>query len=184
LILSGNKCVASYDPEDGRQHWIIDGPTEQFVASLVYNGKLLFLTCGFPDRYMLGIRPDGRGNVTHTHEVWRRDEDAAYVPSPIAFGPYFLVVSDTGVASCVMAEDGRLVWRQRLGGRHSASLVSADGRVYFLSDRGRMTVVRPGRVFEAVAENDLGEGMNASPAISGGRMYLRGEKHVFCIGAE
>lgn len=184
MILSGNKCVASYDPDDGRQHWIIDGPTEQFVASLVYNGKLLFLTCGFPDRYMLGIRPDGRGNVTATHEVWRRDEDAAYVPSPIAFGPYFLVVSDTGVASCVMAEDGRLVWRQRLDGRHSASLVSADGRVYFLSDRGGMTVVRPGPVFEAVAENDIGEGMNASPAISGGRMYLRGDKHLFCIVAD
>jgi len=181
MILAGSKCVASYDPDTGEQHWIVDGPTEQFVASLVYNGKQLFLTCGFPDRYMLGIRPNGRGNVTRTHELWRRDEDCSYVPSPIAFGPYFLVVSDTGVASCLRAEDGGLVWRQRLRGRHSASLVSAGGLVYFLSDRGRMTVVRPGPTFEAVAVNEIGERTNASPAISNGRLFLRGDRHLFCI---
>ncbi|MBN1123876.1 MAG: PQQ-binding-like beta-propeller repeat protein [Sedimentisphaerales bacterium] len=184
MILSGSKCVASYDPDTGRQHWIIDGPTEQFVASLVYNGKLLFLTCGFPDLYMLGIRPDGHGNVTKTHEIWRRDQDCSYVPSPIAFGPYFLVVSDSGVASCLQADDGQLVWRRRLKDRHSASLVSADGLVYFLSDRGVMTVVRPGTEFEKVAENELGENTNASPAISNGRVYLRGDQHLFCIASE
>ena len=184
MVLSGSKCVASYDPDSGREHWIIDGPTEQFVASLVYNGELLFLTCGFPDRYMLGIRPDGHGNVTRTHELWRRDQDCSYVPSPIAFGSYFLVVSDTGVASCVKAEDGSLVWRQRLKGRHSASLVSAGGLVYLLSDRGTMTVVRPGREFEVVATNEIGQGANASPAVSDGRMYLRGDKELFCIGVQ
>jgi outer membrane protein assembly factor BamB len=56
LVLSGNKCVASYDPDTGAQHWIIDGPTEQYVASLVYNGSLLFMTAGFPDRFI-----DGKG---------------------------------------------------------------------------------------------------------------------------
>ncbi|MBN1816340.1 MAG: PQQ-binding-like beta-propeller repeat protein [Sedimentisphaerales bacterium] len=184
MILSGSKCVASYDPDTGQQHWIIDGPTEQFVASLVYNGKMLFLTCGFPDLYMLGIRPDGHGNVTQTNELWRRDQDCSYVPSPIAFGPYFLVVSDSGVASCLQADDGQLVWRERLKGRHSASLVSANELVYFLSDRGVMTLVRPGPEFEKVAENELGEDTNASPAISNGQMYLRGDRHLFCIGSE
>jgi hypothetical protein len=62
LILSGSKCVASYDPDTGKQHWIIDGPTEQFVASLVYNDELLFMTCGFPKRFIQAIRPDGQGN--------------------------------------------------------------------------------------------------------------------------
>ncbi|HEX3725108.1 MAG TPA: PQQ-binding-like beta-propeller repeat protein, partial [Pirellulales bacterium] len=71
MILSGSKCVASYDPHDGSRHWIIDGPTEQFVASLVYNGELLFLTAGFPELHMLAIRPGGSGNVTESHIAWR-----------------------------------------------------------------------------------------------------------------
>ena len=182
MVLSGSKCVASYDPDTGSQHWLIDGPTEQYVASLVYNGELLFMTCGFPDLYMQLIRPNGRGNVTNTHVVWQTDRDCSYVPSPIAFGKYFLVVSDSGVATCLNAKTGQTLWRQRLGGRHSASLVSADGLVYFLSDKGVTTVVKPGPNFQLAARNKLGEETYASPAISAGKMFLRGVKHLYCIG--
>ena len=82
MILSGDKSVASYDPDTGKQHWVIDGPTDQFVASLVYNGDLLFMTCGFPQRHMLAIDPRGKGNVTKTHIKWRTKKDPSYVPSP------------------------------------------------------------------------------------------------------
>jgi len=184
MILSGSKCVASYDPDTGNQHWIIDGPTEQFVASLVYNGELLFMTSGFPDLFMQGIRPDGSGNVTDTHVVWQKDRDCSYVPSPIAAGPYFLVVSDSGVATCLKAKTGDVAWRQRLGGKHSPSLVIANGLVYFLSDKGVMTVVRPGQEYEVIARNELGEETRASPAISKGQMFLRGFKNLYCIGTE
>ncbi|HUS72328.1 MAG TPA: PQQ-binding-like beta-propeller repeat protein [Sedimentisphaerales bacterium] len=182
MVLSGSKCVASYDPDTGRQHWIIDGPTEQYVASLVYNGELFFMTCGFPDRYMQLIRPNGRGNVTKTHVVWQTDRDCSYVPSPVAFGPYFLVVSDSGVATCLNAKTGASLWRERLEGRHSASLVTANGLVYFLSDKGVMTIVKPGPEFKMVARNELGEKTDASPAISDGKIFLRGLKHLYCIG--
>ncbi|MCH2378928.1 MAG: serine/threonine protein kinase, partial [Pedosphaera sp.] len=67
MILCGSKSVASYHPANGKQHWIIDGPTEQFVASMVYNGKYVFVTGGYPERHILAIRPEGRGNVTKTH---------------------------------------------------------------------------------------------------------------------
>jgi len=182
MVLSGTKCVASYDPNDGSQHWIIDGPTEQYVASLVYNGKLLFMTAGFPERHILAIRPDGKGNVTRTHIAWRTTKNCSYVPSPIVVGDYFLVVSDMGIASCYHANSGRLLWRERMGRRFSASLVTAEGLVYFTSDDGETTVVRPGEKYERVAKNELGQECYASPAISGGRIYLRGEKHLFAIG--
>jgi len=184
LILSGSKCVASYDPDTGEQHWLIDGPTEQYVASLVYNGELLFMTCGFPDLFMQAIRPDGRGNVTDTHVLWQKDRDCSYVPSPIAFGPYFLVVADNGVATCFEAKTGKSCWRERLGPHYSASLVSANGLVYFLSDKGVMTVVRVGAELKIVARNELGENTYASPAISDGRMFLRGAKHLYCISTD
>ncbi|MDB5335550.1 MAG: outer rane biosis protein BamB, partial [Planctomycetaceae bacterium] len=70
MMLSGNKCVASYDPRTGVRQWIIDGPTEQFVASLVYQHDLLFVTGGFPERHIMAINPTGTGNVTKTNVVW------------------------------------------------------------------------------------------------------------------
>ncbi len=182
MILSGSKSVASYDPHDGHRHWIIDGPTEQFVASMVYNGKLLFLTAGFPELHMLAIRPDGSGNVTDTHIAWRTRKGASYVPSPIAAGDYFLVVSDGGVASCFEADSGKPAWVERLGTHYSSSLVSAGGLVYFTSDEGHTTIVRPGPKLDVVAENKLGEYCYASPAISSGRIYFRGEQHLYAIG--
>jgi len=105
----------------------------------------------------------------------------SYVPSPISEGDYFLVVSDQGFGTCFEAKSGAIMWQERLGEQH-ASLVSANGLVYFLNDKGVMNVVRPGPKFERVAQNAIGEGCFASPAISEGRIYLRGDKHLFCIG--
>jgi len=186
MVLSGDKCVASYDPNTGLRHWVIDGPTEQFVASPVYNQKadLLFVTGGFPDHHILAIKPDGRGNITRSDKiVWRTNKGVAYVPSPISEGDYFLVVSDSGVAHCFEAATGRIAWQERLG-EHHASLVSAGGLVYFLNDNGVMNVVKPGPEFVRIAQNAIDERTFPSPAISQGQIFLRGEKHLFCIGKQ
>jgi outer membrane protein assembly factor BamB len=181
MILSGNKCVASYDPATGKQHWIVDGPTEQFVASMVYDGKLVFLTAGFPEHHILAIRPDGSGNVTDTHIVWRTTKACSYVPSPIVVGEYFLCVSDEGMGTCYEAATGKRHWLQRMGSHYSGSLVTANGLVYFTDDSGVTKVVRPGKKYELVAENKLGERTFASPAISSGAIFLRTEGHLVCI---
>ena len=184
MILSGSLCVASYNPRNGKRHWIINGPTEQFVASVVYNGEYVFVTSGYPERHIVAIRPDGSGNVTDTHVAWRTNRGAAYVPSPIIVGPYLLVVADSGIASCFDARTGKRHWMERLPGGHSPSTVSADGLVYFTSDRGVTTIVRPGKTFNLIAQNELGEQISASPAISQGQFFLRTHQHLYCIGAK
>jgi len=183
MILSGSLCVASYDPRNGKRHWIVDGPTEQFVASMVYDGKYVFATGGYPERHTVAIRPGGRGNVTDTHIAWRTTRGAAYVPSPIIAGRYLLMVADSGIASCLDAETGKRHWMERLPGGHSPSPVSADGLVYFVSDQGVTTVVRPGETFEIVAQNEIGGPVSASPAISQQQFFLRTHSHLHCIGA-
>src|SRR5438132_4728350 len=158
MVLSGNKCVASYDPHDGSRHWIIDGPTEQFVASIVDSHELLFVTGGFPDLHVLAINPEGKGNITDSNIVWRhRGQLASYVPSPIALGDYFLVASDGGLATCLDVRSGKVQWSKKLSRHYSASLVASGGLAYFLDDFGVMQVVRPGPEFEAVAVNSLFE---------------------------
>ena len=182
MLLSGSKCVASYDPRTGQQHWLMDGPTEQFVASLVDDGRLVYLTAGFPERHVLAIKPDGSGHVGDEQIVWRTRKNCSYVPSPIFASGYLLVAADDGIATCYQAVSGQPQWTARLGKHYSASLVSAAGLVYFLADDGIMKVVRPGKELDVVAENPLGEFCYASPAISQGQLLIRGERHLYCIG--
>jgi hypothetical protein len=130
----------------------------------------------------LAIKPDGRGNVTDSAVVWRTKENCSYVPSPIVCGEYFLIVNDKGIASCFKCADGERMWVERIGPNHSASLVTAGGLVYFTSDRGTTTVVRPGPTYEAVAVNELKEDCYSSPAVSGGKLFFRADAHLYCIG--
>lgn len=185
MILSGDKSVASYDPRDGALHWILDGPTEQFVASIVYNpaADLLFVTGGYPELHILGLKHDGFGKIDDGQIVWRGNKGVSYVPSPVSVGDHFFLVSDGGIASCFQARTGEIMWQERLRGGHHASLVSADHRVYFLSDKGETTVIEASPEFKIVSRNQLNEQCFASPAISRSEIFIRTEKHLYAISS-
>jgi outer membrane protein assembly factor BamB len=182
MMVSGSKHILSVDPQDGSEQWRIEGPTEQFVASMVYDGKLLFMAAGFPTYHVMGIRPDGQGDVTETHVAWHAENAKCYVPSPVVVGGYLIVPDDRGTANCFDAATGERYWQERLGKHYSASLVTAGGLVYLVADDGITKVIRPGPKLEVVAENPLGEHCYSSSAISQGRIFLRGEKHLYCLG--
>lgn len=182
LVLSGSKCIVSLNPRDGSTWWEIDGPTEQFVASMVFDGRQFYMAAGFPTYHVMAIRPDGNGDVTDTHVAWHVKNAACYVPSPVLVGNYLLVADDRGTANCFDTATGERLWQDRLGRHFSASLVTAGGLAYFLADDGVAKLVRPGKTLEVVATNELGEFTYASPAIADGRIYIRGEKHLYCIG--
>jgi outer membrane protein assembly factor BamB len=185
LVLSGSQCVASYDPDTGKPIWIVDGPTEQMAASLVMADGVMFVTGGYPELHLLGIRPDGEGNVTKSHVLWHEAKErkaVSYVPSPIGYGQWFFVVSDDGLGSCIEAKTGKFLWSQKLGRHHSPSPVYADGHLYCLDDDGLTHVVKAAPTFELVSKNALGEQCRASPAISRRRIYIRALQHLYCIG--
>ncbi|MFP6667611.1 MAG: PQQ-binding-like beta-propeller repeat protein [Pirellulales bacterium] len=182
MMVVGSHSIVSYDPNDGAKYWYTVGPKGRAVASPVFATGLLLVSTAYPDREFLAIRPDGHGDVTDTHIAWRNGQSAPYVPSPISVGDYLLAVSDDGIASCFNAATGKRHWRKRIGKRHSAALVTAGGLVYFLSDAGVTRVVRPGTQFKLIAENRIGERCYASPAISRGQIFLRSDKHLFCVG--
>jgi outer membrane protein assembly factor BamB len=181
LLLSGSKCVASYDPNTGKQLWVVDGPTEQFVASLVVTNGIVFCTGGFPTLHLIGINPDGSGNVTNNKVLWHDHRAASYVPSPIAAGDWFFVVSDGGVATCWEAKTGNQLWKQRLGPHHSASPISADGNLYFPADNGDVYIIKAASSFQLVSQNSLGDECYASPAISQGELFIRTLQSLYCI---
>lgn len=186
MILSGSKSVASYDPLTGKQWWLLDGPTEQFVASPVMNAGLVFITGGFPDKHIIAIDPRGEGKIADdTHIRWRHlNRGVSYVPSPVAAGDFFFCVSDEGIATCYEATTGEVQWFKRLGPHHSSSLVAANGNIYFLDDAGTTHVIAADKEFQIVAQNPLGEEAYSSPAISDGQIFIRGAKHLVCVGGD
>jgi outer membrane protein assembly factor BamB len=188
MVLSGSKSVTGYDADNGKLLWSISGPTEQYVASLVYLEGVLFLTTGFPEYHLMGINPEGEGDITDSKYIlWHIGNSqgargASYVPSPLAHDGHFFVVSDPGYLSCLEAKTGNRVWMKKLGRRHSASGVLIEGNLFFTDDDGTTFVVKASPTFEVVAKNSLKEECYASPAVSHGHIYLRTLGQLYSIG--
>jgi outer membrane protein assembly factor BamB len=181
MVLSGSKQVVSLNPRTGEEYWHVEGPTEQFVASMVYDGDKFYLSAGFPDYYVMAIRPDGSGDVTKSHVAWNSTEAKCYVPSPVLAGKQLFVADDRGTINCFDTETGKRVWLDRLGGHYSASLLNINGLIYCAADDGVVRVIRPGPALDIVSTNPLGESSFASAAVAHGRIYIRGEQHLFAI---
>lgn len=182
MIFCGNKEISSYNPNDGSKYWFVTGPSEDYCSSPVYNEKtgLIYVSSAWPQRIIVAIKPDGSGDVTKSHVVWQSREGAFYVPSPVTTGNYLFTTMTTGKVHCMDAATGKIVWIQDLGIQYP-SPVLANGLVYMPNDNGVITVIKPGEKFEYVSKNSIGEKMFASPAISNGKIYLRGFRHLFCI---
>ena len=150
---------------------------------MVYDNEKFYMAAGFPTHHVMAVRPDGQGDVTDSHVAWHTQEVKCYVPSPVLVDKYLIVADDRGTANCFETTKGERLWQGSMGSHFSASLVTAGGLVYFQADDGTTRVVKPGPDMEIVSENELGERSYASPAISEGQLFIRGEKHLFCIGA-
>jgi outer membrane protein assembly factor BamB len=185
LIFCGNREITSYNPDNGSRYWFVRGPSEDFCSSPVYNEKsgLVIVSSAWPIRNIVAIRPDGKDDVTETHIAWQSRDGAYYVASPITTGDQLFTTMTSGKVYCIEASTGKIIWTEDLGLQYP-SPVLAGGLVYMPNDAGVITVIKPGSKFEYVAKNAIGERMNASPAISNGKIYLRGNKHLFCISAK
>jgi len=185
MIFCGNKEIASYNPNDGTKYWYVNGPSEDFCSTPVYNEKngLILVSSSWPQRILLAIKPDGQGDVTKSHVVWQAAKGAYYVPSPVCTDDYLFSTMTSGVVHCLEAATSKILWTVDLGKQYS-SPVLVNGLVYMPNDNGVITIIKPGQNFESLAKNSIGEKMFASPAISNGKIYLRGVNNLFCISSK
>jgi outer membrane protein assembly factor BamB len=181
LVSSGSKAAMAYDPATGRELWKIRYDQFSSTARPVFGHGLVFINTGFGKADLLAVRPGGSGDVTDSHVVWKATRGIPSKPSPVLVDDLLFMVHDGGVANCLEAKTGAEVWSMRLGGAFSASPIVADGRVYFFSQQGITSVVKPGRKFELLATNKLADGFMASPAVAGKAIFLRTEKALYCI---
>ncbi len=162
--------------------WYADAPRQTPVPSAVFHDGVIYMTRGYRNSPYLAIRPGGRGDVSASHVLWRAPGGGSYVSSLLYYDGLLYLTNDVGVLTCADAKTGARVWQARLDGVFFASPVGADGKVYFVSETGETIVVRAGRTPEILARNDLGERLVASPAIAGGRIFLRSDARLFAIG--
>jgi outer membrane protein assembly factor BamB len=191
LICASTGGVTGYDPDTGAEKWKWSWPEinprmlRTVGSPILAQGMVLAISGdGSGERHTVAVRKGDKGDVTQTNMVWNYKKAMPYVPTPLARGDYFYLVTDSGLASCLEIQTGKFAWAdKRLGSAVTASPVMIDGKVFVVGENGETTVYEATPSgFEVLAKNELGEEVKASPAVANGRLYIRGKNHLFCIG--
>ncbi len=180
LIYPSAVATIAYDPMTGDQAWIAyhEGMNVSARPLITSNG-LVILTNGMGK--MIAIKPDGKGDISQTHVAWQATKAIPRKSTPIIVDGQMYQNEDKGIVSCIDPTTGELTWRERVGGTYAASPIFANGKLYFFSVEGKIHVLNPGKTFDLVNEAQLGDGFNASPAVSGNRLVLRSISKLYCL---
>ncbi len=193
LITNSSNHVCGYDPETGEELWRLAGSSQITAPTPVFNDDFIVVASGRrPERPIFVVRPGARGDITPTggqtsndDVVWSSQGRGPYMPTPLIYGDELYVLGNNGVFDAYELSSGREIYRVRLphlGSGFSSSPVAADGRIYICSEDGEMLVLRAGGSYEHIATNSMGELLMATPALSEGMMYVRGEHSLFAVG--
>lgn len=173
LFLSPKELIA-YDIDTGAKKWAtkINGsiPTPTLVGDLL-------------------ISPSGGVTVAKLgkdslKEVWKSPKLQTGMSSPVFYEGFVYGTNSTGIVKCANAKTGEVVWEERVKGKFSSSPIAADGKLFVFNEAGVLTTIKLGATPEIIAESPTNERGQATPAISGGAIFLRGEKSLFCIGSK
>ncbi len=173
--------TVAYDPLTGKKLWTVQHGGFNAAARPLYAHGLVYLSFE-GGRRLLAVRPDGDGDVTKTHIAWTYGKSTPTRPSQLILGDYLYMVNDKGVVSCLDAKTGEPAWMHRMGGRHTASPLYANGRIYFVDEDGTSRVIEANpKQFRLLAENKLAGGCMASPAVVGDALIIRTKTHLYRI---
>ncbi|MEO6725993.1 MAG: PQQ-binding-like beta-propeller repeat protein [Blastocatellia bacterium] len=187
MVTSGNEFLISYAPATGKELWRTTGLKSHAIATPMIGHGLAILSSGYPAKAVTAVKLGGSGNLDGTDKIaWKYNKGTAYVPSPILYGDYAYLMSDAGIMTCLNAKTGEVVYE---GGRvpiatkfYGASPVAFDGKILLTSDDGDTFVIKAGPKHEVLGTNSIGEPCRTSIAIADGKLFIRGDKHLFCIG--
>lgn len=168
LIQIGCDKVTSLAPLSGSVNWEIDGATTECVTSTVTDGTHIYTSGGYPKNHVAAVKADGSGTIAWEHPA------RVYVPSMVLKDGYLYAMLDAGVATCWKSDTGAEMWKERIGGTFSSSLVLAGESIYATDEAGKTTVFRASpEKFQRLGESQLGNIAFATPALCGGRIYHR-----------
>ena len=185
LVVSVQRAILGFDPATGEQLWRCNGIQDYVCPSVVSQDGIAYVIGGRTSR-AIAVRAGGRGDVTQTHRLWEA-KAGANVCSPIIHDGHLYWVSDRNrVAYCVRLTDGEIMYQERFPDQPYASATAGDSKIYITTRRGGTYVLAAKPEFEQLAHNKLDDDstFNASPTISDGRLFLRSDRFLYCIGAK
>ncbi len=181
LIITMPKEIKGYDPANGRELWKCGGlGTEIYTMPTVGNGLVVGIS-GHQGPAM-ALRLGGRGDLTQSNRLWLTAKNHQRVGSGVIVGKYLYLSNATGIAQCLEARSGKVVWAERLGGTLWGTMLAADGRLYVSNKEGDIFVLAASPTFQLLARNRMAEHMKAAVAPSDGQLFVRTYKALYCIG--
>ncbi len=180
IICCGDPYLCGYDPASGKELWRAECLGGEVAPSPTYaNGVAYTANAG---SYATAVRTDGSGDVTKTHILWKAEDGLPDVCSPLANGEFVWSLTSGGLLTCYDAKTGKRVWEKDFEQNCSSSPSLVGDKVYVIGEKGTAFIVQAGRELKVLGRAELGEGCRTSPAFLDGRIIIRGEKHLFCVG--
>ena len=183
LISVGAKASYGYDPRTGDELWRVEYNDWSSAPRPLFENGVAYIVTGLTKKELWAVKPDGRGNVTDSHVLWKLNTRVGKYASPLLVNGLIYTAAEESFVTCVDAADGQVVWTERIGGKYAASPIYADGRLYLFSQDGSTTVLNPGRKLEVLATNKLDNGFMACPAVDGKALILRTKTHLYRVEA-
>jgi outer membrane protein assembly factor BamB len=180
IITFAQPLVIAYAFVDGTELWRAELLENEVVPSPVFAGGLVIAAC--PSTKLIAIRPDGAGDVAKTQVAWSTDEAVPFITSPVSNGELIFTANESGAVACFDLKDGKKIWQHEFNLGVQASPALVGGKVFVMTEEGVAIVVEAGREFRENARSQLTDKFLASPAFANGRMFLRGETNLYCIG--
>jgi len=184
VVMNGQHAARGYELATGKELWRCGGQTVRPVPSALAGDGVAYIGSGYRGAFLGAFDLTGRGDLAGGGNVlWTRDHDTPDIASPLLSGSRLYYYKEkTGLLTCLDVRSGAALFETRRipgVGRTYASPVAAAGHVYLTDRSGRITVIRDADTLEVVAENDVGEGIDATPAPAGDSLFVRGERRLF-----
>ncbi len=187
LVVSAEGLVLGLDPATGARLWTCDGIADYVVPSVIARDGVAYVTAGRSGR-TLAVRLGGRGNVTATHRLWTLDKTPK-VATPLLVDGHLYWLGHQGVATCIEAATGKVVYEERVdiagrGDKVYASLILAGGKLYGVTRSDGAVVFAPGPAFKEIGRNRLDDPgtFQATPVFDRGQILLRSDESLYCVG--
>lgn len=178
ISIGADQCHA-YEPISGRELWHIRYTGFSNVPAPLFDGQNAFIVTGFFEPELWSVGVNGKGNVTHSLRNWKYDRMVTTVPSPIIVDDRIYMINEKGIIVSLNSETGKLVWKKRMIGKYSASPMLASGAMYFCSEDGKITLIKPGDEYNILEVNRLPEPIKASPAVFGNSLLIRTKSKLY-----
>ncbi len=193
LISNGSAICQAIDPNTGNEVWrVVDGAETTIAMPFIEKGVLFWYTgymlddAGAKHTDLLAVNPDGKGDITSTNIIWKKKDETTsnQMLSPVIKDGLIYTVTTRDIMMCIDATTGKELWSKRMASNYNASPIYINGNIWFFSVKGEVQVLKAGRKYEVVAQNQMDSGIWATPAVLRNSVILRTQNYLYRISGK